>query len=209
MMRTVIVAIAAILVFPTVLFAQKSEADFYFVYITHDQSSSPNLIKMLRQDYRSAIDEDQHWVFWLANGNEPVIVEVSPGEANEESFNDMLELIGRNQSLEYFSDIDIDMMTHYFNEKDFINDNSELLYNSVSWRVYTTPTFWQLESRFFPKLYWTFDMETIHDVNGFNFTFEVYLDRNDELDYNVDAPFGEKNLGDINNVFQLMDYDMR
>ena len=190
--------------------AQNYESDYYFVFITHDQTSSGNLIKLLEEDYQTALDEDQTWVFYLANGYHPVIVEVSPDNHNRDEFESLLETIGRNERLDCFPDEDMNFLLDYFKEKDFVDSNSKIIYNSVSWRIYTTPLFWNTEPQFIPNLFWVFDFVTLNRVNGFDFTFEVYINKSHkDFSYDSEKPFGNKNMGNINNVVGIMDYDAR
>ncbi len=202
--------ILILVVFSLNIVAQSDDADYYFVYIVRDQTGPGNLIRFLENDYQDAINEEQHRVFYLANGNRPIIVEVSPENPNKEAFEQMLELIGRNERLEYFPDSDLELMLDFFKEKDFVDDSFNIIYRSVSWRIYATPGFLESEPDFIPSLFWVFDFSTINKKNGYYFTFEVYLNKlNGNSGYDSNAPFGIKNLGGINSVVDLMDYEMR
>lgn len=191
-------------------YGQDYDTDYYFVYIAHDQTGSGNLINVLEQDYQSAIDEEQTWVFYLANGNNPIMVEVSPENHNKEEFEKMLELIGRNERLECFAYADLSRLMAYFNKEDFADDDGYIRYNSVSWRIYITPQFWNTESDFISDLFWVFDFHTLNENNGFSFTFEVYLNKShSELRYDEQKPFGIRNIGNINDIVGIMDYESR
>ena len=193
-------------------YGQDYDKDYYFVYITHDQTSSGNLLRFLEQDYELAVDEDMecNFVFYLANGNNPILIEVNPEQPNKEEFDKMLELIGRNERLECFVDEDMDRLMEYFAEHDFVDPDGIIKYESVSWRLYITPQFWNIESEFISDLFWTFDCPTLYQNNFPSFTFEIYLNKSTAtLKYDKLKPFGISNMGNINNMVDISDYELR
>ena len=91
-----------------------------------------------------------------------------------------------------------------------MDSQGRILYNSVSWRIYCNPQFWNTDRDFIPNLFWVFDFVSLNKVNGFDFTFEVYINMSyPALSFDEEKPFGLKNMGNINNIVGLMDYDLR
>lgn len=166
------------------------DRDLYFVYIVHDRTSRNELISTLIKNHDDVKNNDQIWVFYLANGNNPVIVESTPEAPNDSRFEEMLNVIGRNEELYVNSSFDLRALIRYFNKFNYADNDGNILFNTVTWRIYTTSSFLksQIEDPFIASVYWVFD-----DMKKHQIYFEPYVE-----DYQAKTSLGIKNYVDIN-----------
>lgn len=180
--------------------------DLYFNYIVHDRTSTvQSLSKTLRNMYNDAMRFGYACIFYLANGDNPIIVRVNYGEDNRDDFNSLLGEIQNKTSHEVSVSTDLEYILQMFNANDFVNEDNSLRYPSVTWNMYTSRLFWELgyNESFISALHWIFGLDSLEQAE---FYLNVYHASLDELKIDEKLPFGEKNLNRINDGFMILEY---
>lgn len=187
------------------LFAQdKSESDFTFYYVSHDRQTN---VQSLSQELQRAFDDLKEYnnagIFYLANGEEPVIVKVNLPDENEKDFphliGEMQERLAHNISAGF----DVDNILSIFEKSDFIDEQGALRYNSVNWNFYVTSSFWAMgyNESVIGTLFWTLDMGELRANK--EFYLNVLRSSSEDFKYNVLQPIGIKNYNGINDMFAI------
>lgn len=185
--------------------AQES-SDFYFNYIVHDRTSAvQSLSKTLRDMYNDAMRFGYACIFYLANGENPIVVRVNYGEDNRDDFNALLGEIQNKTSHEVSVNADLENIVQMFNANDFLSEGNQLKYPSVTWNMYTSKLFWEMgyNESLLAALHWVFDLGSLESMDFYYNIFHASLD---ELQIDEEHPFGEKNLNGIEKDFMLLEY---
>lgn len=187
--------------------AQKTNKDFYFIYIAHDRTTPvQRLSKTLQEIYDGAVKYGHSCVFYLANNESPYIVNVNIGNDNRNDFDAMIIGELQNKLSHGISPrFDLDAIVNMFNSNDYLLSEQELKYISVTWNFYTNEWFWNegYNESLIASLYWIMDIDKTEELD---FYFNVYHSENDKLELDDKLLFGVKNLSNINEGFFLLEY---
>ena len=187
--------------------AQKTNKDFYFIYIAHDRTTPvQRLSKTLQEIYDGAVKYGHSCVFYLANNESPYIVNVNIGNDNRNDFDAMIIGELQNKLSHGISPrFDLDAIVNMFNSNDYLLSEQELKYISVTWNFYTSEWFWNegYNESLIASLYWIMDIDKTEELD---FYFNVYHSENDKLELDDKLLFGVKNLSNINEGFFLLEY---
>ena len=187
--------------------AQKTNKDFYFIYIAHDRTTPvQRLSRTLQEIYDGAVKYGHSCVFYLANNESPYIVNVNIGNDNRNDFDAMIIGELQNKLSHGISPrFDLDAIVNMFNSNDYLLSEQELKYISVTWNFYTNEWFWNegYNESLIASLYWIMDIDKTEELD---FYFNVYHSENDKLELDDKLLFGVKNLSNINEGFFLLEY---
>lgn len=199
-----------LMLLPYVASAQEQSLEFY--YIAHDRTTPVNdLCDRLEFIHETAMSfEDRATIFYMPAYKEvgfdeegypvfePLVVKVNlPGD-NRDDFKKIISELRVKMAHESYIDVDIKTITDLFNQEayDFINEDGEPKFSSVTFCWYVTPEFWlfKYNETLIANLYFTLDMNPYHK-SGY-MTTEIWHAKGDGIEKYVDRskPFGSKNL---------------
>lgn len=172
--------------------AQSQSFEFY--YIAHDRTTPvADLCRRLEQVYDMARSyEDMAVVFYMPNYDQAKIVKVNlPGD-NHEDFKDIIRELRIKDAHEIFADMDYENIMQIMNDHDFITDDGEPTYTSVTFCWYVNPDFWQFKynERLIASLYFALELDKYPSY----VSTQVWHADNDGLVVDSEVPFGSKNL---------------
>ena len=174
------------------------EKELSFIYIAHDENTPVNvLIHRLQDVYSDALNypEEQAAIFYLPNGEYPIVVSVNTGRDNRAAFGDLVDELQSKRSHDIDRQTDLERIQSIFANNDLVNPDGSHRYKSVSWIYYINSTFWDLGNHEYiiASLFWIMDMEQLIKSNYMRVNI-LYSGDNDVLPYNEEQPFGDKAL---------------
>lgn len=192
MKRSLFIAFALIL-FSAAVSAQEKTLRFF--YIAHDENTiSQKLIYELRNNYDDAVNspDDIAVVFYLPNGNYPVVVRVNTNHANPKDFDRIVDELQTKRSHDVDVTTDLKTIPEIFNDID--NAGGKRAFRNVEWNYYINSTFWDLgyNESVIAALSWILEMPAA--VSSGYLKLNFYADENDVLAYDKECPFGPKDL---------------
>ena len=197
----------ALLVCPVEGAAQKVNSDFYFIYIAHDRATPvQRLSKALQDLYDDAVKYGHSCIFYLANNDAPYVVNINTENDNRNEFSNQIIAELQNKIAHGINPrFDVDNIVAMFNENDYLLNDQELKYTSVTWNFYTSEWFWKegYNESLIASLYWIMGVENTQDLD---FYFNVFHSSDDELELEDGLAFGRRNLLNINTDCFLLDY---
>ena len=166
-----------------------------FFYIAHDENTiSQKLIYELRNNYNDAINspDDIAVVFYLPNGNYPVVVHVNTNHANPKDFDRIVDELQTKRSHDVDITTDLKTIPEIFNDID--NVGGKQAFSNVEWNYYINSTFWELgyNETVIAALGWILEMPEA--VSKGYLSLKFYCDENDVLPVDTEQPFGPKEL---------------
>ena len=174
--------------------------EFFFVYIDHEAADAVDIISQRLQNMKDNADQyDNSYIFYLANGENPIVVKYNMGEDNTEKFNEMLGEL--NNSIFHSVDphTDLVQILDLISENDFVDANGNLKYYSTVMDFYVGADFWTLgyNESILAKLYFLIDVPSLKMLDK-EFLFRINSSQSNYPKYEEGMPFGEKNLAGIN-----------
>lgn len=207
-MKRLLLLLTGILLFLNSGIAQeRSNDELNFYYIAHDRKTNvQRLSHELQRAYDNLKEYDNAGIFYLANGEEPIIVKVNLPDENEKDFPHLIGEMQEKIAHDIFADYDIDRILDLFTVTPFVNDNDELLYNQVNWNYYITSNFWTMmyNESIISTLYWTFDMDQLS--RNQEFYMNIIRSPEDEISTIQGQEMGLKNLSGINEKIAIVTY---
>lgn len=207
-MKRLLLLLTGILLFLNSGIAQeRSNDELNFYYIAHDRKTNvQRLSHELQRAYDNLKEYDNAGIFYLANGEEPIIVKVNLPDENEKDFPHLIGEMQEKLAHDIFADYDIDRILDLFTVTPFVNDNDELLYNQVNWNYYITSNFWTMmyNESIISTLYWTFDMDQLS--RNQEFYMNIIRSPEDEISTIQGQEMGLKNLSGINEKIAIVTY---
>jgi len=177
----------------------KSEKEFSFYYITHDiKTNVPKLTKTLQSAFNETLEYQNQAVFYLANGEEPVIVRVGTPNDNQKDFPALIGQLQEKMSHDISADYDINRIVALFDTVQIISQEGKQLFNMVNWNYYISSEFWSMSynESVISTLYWTMNMDQLKMED--EFYVNIYRSTEDEFALDKKMPFGPKNMSGIN-----------
>jgi len=196
-----------LILLPFSLLGETTEKEFTFHYINHDRSTNvQKLSKTIQKAFDDAVEYDNICIFYLANGEEPYIVQVNTANDNRQDFALLIGEIQEKLSHDIAADFDIEKIMNILEEAPILNEDKELLYSSVNWNYYISPTFWDMQyhQSIIAPLYWNMNMDWMKE--NLEFYLNVLVADGDIIEYDKEQPFGVKNVSNINNGFVIQAY---
>ena len=184
---------------------------FSLVYIDHEAADAVDVISQRLRDMKDDADQyNNSYIFYLANGEQPIIVKYNMGEDATEDFNNLLGEL--NNAIFHSVDPNTDMknLMDLFNQYDFVDEKGNPKYYSTIMDFYVGADFWTLgyNESILANLYFLLDVPTLKvngDAVGKEFLFRVNASKGNYPKYEEGKPFGEKNLAGVNSVI-IMQY---
>lgn len=182
-------------------YAQYNTADqkLKFVYVTFDEKTdSQTLINRLNEIYNYAMDYPENYaaIFYMPNGESPIIVKINMPGDNYKDFDRLVSAIQRQPANLVLASYDVERIHKLFDENDLIDENGKGIYRSVDWLYYINPSFWSMKNNEFviARLYFTMEMDKLMAQDNY-LTLNIYCtDGNKMLHIDKKTPFGSKDL---------------
>lgn len=183
------------------------DRDINFIYVVHDHTTPiSDVTALLRERYNMITgDGFMQAVFYMPNGSSPIVVKLNTPDANHEDFqNKLLAEINDRNSHDVDAGADLENITKIFSDLKLDNPDEEV---ELSFSFLVTPQFWDIGNNeaVIAGLYYALDLANVNTnhrmINGCRvprMTIDVRYPRENPIKFNPLEPFGEKNLGGIN-----------
>lgn len=197
MKRIVLFIVGLLFAFPMVA-QNQSDQELAFIYIAHDENTDTQaLVRRLKTKYQNTINypEMRATIFYLPNGENPIVVYVNLPNDNRRQFDEILSSLQQKRAHDVRPEDDVDRIQEIFNEYDIEDQNGNPTFRSVEWTYYINSTFWQLQGneQVVAKLFFVMDMERLIQSGYLRLDF-LYSEQGDTIPYNPEKPFGAKDL---------------
>ena len=175
--------------------AVAQEKTLRFFYIAHDANTvTQKLIYELRANYEDAINrpDDIAAVFYLPNGDWPLVVRVNTNHSNPKDFGNIVRDLQEKRSHDVDITTDLKKIPEIFN--DIENVGGKQAFSNVEWNYYINSTFWELgyNETVIAALGWILEMPK--SVSNGYLRLNFYVGENDILPVDTEHPFGERDL---------------
>ena len=171
--------------------------DLTFIYISHDENTpTQTLISRLVAHYEDAkyYPDSYATIFYLTNGENPIIVRMNVEGANPQDFDKLIEDLQAKRSHDVAPETDREKIMEIFAEVDLLDDEGNPVFNSAQWSYYVNSTFWLLNNNehVIASLFWIMDMEPM--VKSGYLQVNILHGEIDPLPIDEKFPFGSKAL---------------
>ncbi len=176
----------------------KADQVFKFVYITFDEKTeTQKLIDRLTELYNYAMDYPENYavVFYMPNGEDPIVVKINVAGDNYKDFDKIIAMIQRQPSNIVMADYDVEHIHSLFEENDIIDMNGRRIYKSVDWVYYVNSSFWMMRNNenVIARLFFTMDMAQMIALKYM--TVNIFCSKGKQgIQFNQNKPFGDKEL---------------
>ena len=176
----------------------KADQVFKFVYITFDEKTeTQKLIDRLTELYNYAMDYPENYavVFYMPNGEDPIVVKINVVGDNYKDFDKIIAMIQRQPSNIVMADYDVEHIHSLFEENDIIDMNGRRIYKSVDWVYYVNSSFWMMRNNenVIARLFFTMDMAQMIALKYM--TVNIFCSKGKQgIQFNQNKPFGDKEL---------------
>lgn len=176
-----------------------SEKTLCFAYIAHSEVSTVNeIVSYLDSRFAKAeMDEDFVLVIYLANGEDPLVVEVNTADDNRKAYAGLIEEFKGKRSHRVDPEHDIDRIVALFDKLDMMAPKSDgLSYGAVDWHFHVNSDFWSMgyNQSLISRLCFVMGIDY---MEGENFRLRCYFSRYDEPEIDPTYPFGRMNYCDM------------
>lgn len=199
-------------------FAQEDEDNrnqpFRFIYIVHDGTTPvERLIEKLYEVETITLENNQKCMICMSNGRsakpgeEYLHVVIQEGNDYKQYFEKLRDELRNEISHDFDISRDVEYIVNIFNrEHDFLDENGELFYKSMTFDFYLTSQFCDngYASKLITPLYLAFDVPNM--PKHFNFNVWVGAAHREGYDYSPERILGNKNYNDINENLMIMDF---
>lgn len=182
------------------------------LFIDHEPSLPvKDVIAYIRNQRRMALENDNSLILYMPNNQTPFISLTNVknpfdnDDDTQDAFDKICEALNQpSHNKEPF--FDRNFLVKMFKDYDIIDDKGVLLYSAVRMEFYLTSEFWKLgyNKSIIAPVFFAIDGPNLLKKN---FNFDVYINPGDKPKFNEGAPFGELNLGGINQLVNLFEYD--
>lgn len=182
------------------------------VFIDHEPSLPvKDIIAYIRKQRSSALENGNSLIIYMPNNQAPFLslTRVSnPIESNDDSkeaFDAICEAL--NQPSHTKNPLyDRNFLVKMFKDYGIMDDSGNMLYYAVRMEFYLSSEFWKLgyNEQIIAPVFFAIDGANLLKQN---FNFDVYINPEDKPQYDEAAPFGKLNLGGINQLVNLFEYD--
>lgn len=185
-----------------------SNKKLLFVYIAHD-SGTPvqQLCDRLRSYYEEAtIYEGNVTVFYLANEDNPIIIEVNTDRDNRQDFEKFISELQNQNFHTVYPLVDLQKIVELQSRLNIASEDGKTLqYDTADWFFYVTSRFWGngYHEELVSRLCFTLGTDAF---DMYKFQIKFYYPEDDDLKADEKTPFGLKNYGNLNNAFYYYPY---
>lgn len=193
MMRSIkIFIVSLLLTFPVLTSAQDKTFELY--YIAHDYSTRvEGICSMLEETYEMALEyEDCAVVYYLPNGDRPIVVKVNVPGDNRRDFDALISELRTKYSHESYVYLDLPNLVEIFNAADFLDEDGSYNYSSMRITWFVNSSFWSMNynESLISALYFVMDFDKHQDY----VTIDIWDTGDERIRVNRNYPFGKKNL---------------
>ena len=182
----------------------KDEQIFRFVYVAPDNTMTQQRLLADLEDYRNhVVSEGSPAIFYLAAGQDPVIVKFNLGDDNSEDFDSQLMgYLRQSMSTNVEAGYDRQRILELFTRYNFLNEGGQIAYKQVQLNFHAGKTFWNSGNNetVIGALFFELNAaKFIGDENGEKMQFNVFFRCPPSRgDFDHEKPFGYINLDGIN-----------
>lgn len=165
-------------------------------YVSNDElTSEDQLVRYLQTRYDRAVSgEDYIFIVYLANEDSPIIVQVNTPDDNRNDFSALVSELKGQWHHDIDPKYDIRRIADILEKLEFVKPGTdELAYGALDMHFHVTSDFWKKGYNESLIASLCFVLGADHFTTD-NFRLRCYFSRNDELTYDEEAPFGEKNF---------------
>lgn len=161
--------------------------ELYYIAHDHYETTITRILEQVRRNAR--YNTDRTVIFYLANGNSPVRMLVSPND--EQDYDFFIEMLNSQTSHNVYPEVDRLMIMDMLSEGRFIPTKGFDDYDSVVFNYYITPGFISMDfcDALIGRLYWDMDMQTLGKRK-----LEINIFHNPDIRVDENKLFGRKNL---------------
>ena len=147
--------------------------------------------------------KDLAMIFYLANGDNPMIVRMNMPGDNRADFQNIINALQQQMSHDVNPRDDVRIITQLFNEVDFAYDDRNPRYRSFQWVSFITPLYWQMQYNedVIAALYFILELDRLPEDY---LIMDIYYDSKESLEYNSEIPFGLKDICGPCNILPLL-----
>lgn len=185
----------------------KQDRELHFFYIAHDRSTNiQKLSRELQQQFDNLKEYDNVGIFYFANGEEPIIIQVNTPNENEKEFPIIIGEIQNKLAHDITAYYDVDRILSLFEEIPFLDEGHHLLYSSVNWNYYVSSYFWSMlyNESVIGTLYWVMNMDELRKDE--DFYINILRSSDDHIDLDRNNVIGIKNYSNINSNVAVVTY---
>ncbi len=198
MKRAFLILLSLATILPSRAQIVSTNQDLSFVYVAHDENTPVQvLIGRLKDTYNDALNypEERAAIFYLPNGEFPVVVRVNTANDNREAFGELINELQTKRSHDIDRYTDMTRIQSILEENDIVDDYGKPRFRSVEWLYYINSTFWNLGNHEYiiASLFWIFDMEQLIKSKYLRVNI-FYSGEYDVIPFNKEQPFGDKAL---------------
>lgn len=198
MKRIFLVLLSLMAILPLRAQIVPANQDLSFVYVAHDENTPVQvLIGRLKDIYNDALNypEDRAAIFYLPNGEYPVVVRVNTANDNREAFGELVYELQSKRSHDVDRHTDLTRIQSILEENDIVDTDGKPRFRSVEWIYYINSTFWNLgyHEYIIASLFWIVDMEPLIKSKYMHVNI-FYSGEYDVVPFNKEQPFGDKAL---------------
>ena len=189
-----------------------SNVNLHFVYIDHEPSTPVNQlcqrIRTLRDD---AIEVEDALIVYLSDGKQSLLSFTNLHDVNDrnrdknEAFVDIIAALQDANSHDVIAQEDRRNILNLFEEYNFIDEDGQFLFNSVTMDFYVGPEYWSLgnNEKVISHLYVDFNAASFPKDK---LVFNVFKPKGQLLNYQEGMPFGDNNIDGINQKLSVYEY---
>ena len=192
----------------------KGMRTFYFYYVAHDNTTPvDDLINRIYQDYNSVMENEAAaypMIIYLSSDDRPVIVKINLPGANPDDYdNRFVQELYMRDSHVVNPNKDVATIMQLFNDAGMLNSDGTVAYGKAMLNFFVTPRFWTSgqNEELIANLFFAMDLDKAME-DGDKLDISIYHPTASPLNQNVEAPFGRKNLGNINHYLSQKFFPM-
>lgn len=177
-----------------------------FIYINHTTDTPVQMLcNRLDDEYKSAKRFNKPLIIYLANGRNSYVAKVGVDNADADAYDNIIRALQERRFHNLDPRTDVLNIVDIFNAIDFLNENGKLKYESMTWEFYINQDFWDANynEQIIARLYYVLDLAKQPD----DFLhLMVFYSGDEEFVYDIEAPFGMKNLCGNLTKLEILNY---
>lgn len=177
-----------------------------FIYINHTTDTPVQMLcERLDNEFKSAKRFNKPLIIYLANGKNSYIAKVGVDKADTDAYDNIIRALQERRFHNVAPKTDVLNIIDIFNHNDFLTEEGSLKYKSMTWEFYINQEFWDANynEQIIARLYYALDLANFRD----DFLhLMIYYSGEEEFVYDIEAPFGEKNLCKNLTKLEILNY---
>ena len=174
---------------------------FRFVYVAPDNTmTQQRLFSALNNHRNHVVNEGSPAIFYMATGNNPIIVKFNLEDDNHNDFeSEMLYYMKNSMSTKVEASFDRQKIIELINQYDFIGEGGELKYDKTEFDFHVGKTFWDQGNNEAVIGSLFFGLNAAKYINDGRMQFNVFFRcPTSKGSFDRDNPFGNLNFDGIN-----------